>query len=82
MPEQAESIVKSAQITQLINECLEGVAKSELGAVKRPPKSHEPNVTEVIDNIAFQTFIVILNNIFPKIMEARMEAKHEMSENM
>lgn len=77
---EADSIIKSQQIAKLIDEVWDAVAQSKVGPIKRDANESDilgnPNIKQgmvLIDNIAMQTFVVMLNNLVPKSMQAKMD---------
>jgi hypothetical protein len=71
----AVRIIKSKEIAEIVDQVFDGVNQSEVGPIKQEPTQMQKDqgAKYAIDNLAMQTFIVVLNNIFPKTMEAKME---------
>lgn len=54
--------IKPAEIAQLINDVYDGVERSKVG----PIVLIDGNRQSVIQNVAFQTYLAILNSVAPK----------------
>lgn len=74
--------IKSSEIARIINEAYDGVEKSKIGQInvrdeKGNIKLHGDHNTPIMNTVAANTFLSVLNNILPKDIGARMEIKDE-----
>jgi hypothetical protein len=72
-------ILNSSQIAKVLNEIYDGVERSKLGGIVVDNFSTDPqgNVGKILNQLPYQTFLILVQNIIPKRFDSITEFKME-----